>query len=259
MSFWIDTHTHFKMLEITNVEAIAQAQAQNVQAFINIGTCMDDLKEVLELAQAYEFMGCTLGVHPHDAEAFGDARDFILDHAKDSSVVALGEMGLDYYYEHSDRETQKKVFEEQLQMSIDFGLPVEIHTRDAEEDTLDILRSFSGKVKGLIHCFTGTQRLADEVLKLGMNISISGVVTFKKAEALRDVVKSLPLDRIHIETDAPFLTPTPHRGRKNQPAYVIHTAEYIGQLLGLELDELQAQLLMNSKKMFPRFKFIQNA
>src|SRR5690606_20932812 len=158
-----------------------------------------------------------------------------------------------YYYLNSTKEEQQKSFERQLQIAADLGLPVEIHTRDAEPDTIEILKKFKGKVKGLLHCFTGTQWLADEALKIGFNISISGVVTFKNAEDLRSVVKSLPLDRIHVETDAPFLAPVPQRGKKNTPAFVTHVGEFVAELKNISQQELATQIEKNTKTLFPKF------
>ncbi len=252
---WIDTHTHFGMLEGSPEEALELAKSQGVYRFINIGTTPDDHGPVLQFAQKnYPSVFCTLGIHPHDAKLYNDAVEAsIRVNSLQKEVIAIGEIGLDYYYMNSSLEEQKFAFEKQLQIAADLNLPVEIHTRDAEKDTIDILKKFKGSVKGLLHCFTGTQWLADEALKLGFNISISGVVTFKKATELQEVVRSLPLDRIHVETDAPFLAPMPHRGKKNTPAYVIHTADFVAQLKGISLEVLSDQILENTKKLFPKF------
>ena len=147
----------------------------------------------------------------------------------------MGEIGLDYHYEHSDRHIQKQVFEKQLNLAYDFEMPVEIHTRDAEEDTIFFLNKFYGKVRGLLHCFTSSYNLAKKALDYGFNISFSGILTFKNTQYLKDICKKVPLNRIHIETDAPFLSPVPYRGKENQPAYVSAVAALVAELHTVDL------------------------
>lgn len=253
---WIDVHTHLNMLEISPEEAVERAAEQNVKHMITIGTCPDDLPIVLGLAKKFSpFVGCSLGIHPHDAELYSkEVGIWIRDNAGAPEVVAIGETGLDYYYNKSPQDVQLHAFREQMQIAHDLGLPVEIHTRDAEPDTMQILAEFSGRVRGLLHCFTGTWEMAKVGLDNGFNISISGVVTFKNAEALRDVVRKVPLDRLHVETDAPFLAPVPMRGKKNQPAWVVHTAEFVAGLKGVTMAELEAATHQNAKNLFPKLK-----
>ena len=255
---WVDIHTHLNMLEEGPEEACKKALASGVERLITIGTCPEDNPLVLELAKKFQpQVYCTLGIHPHDAKLYDENFEtFLRSHLNDEVVVAVGEIGLDYYYEHSEREVQKSVFRKQLEIAKEFNMPVEIHTRDAEEDTIAILRDFKGSLNGVIHCFTGTQMLADEVLDLGLNISISGVVTFKKATELQEIVKNLPLNRIHVETDSPFLAPMPYRGKKNTPAFVVHVAEKVAELKGISIEELSKQTLKNTWKTFPKLKQI---
>ena len=163
-------------------------------------------------------------------------------------------MGLDYYYSNATHDVQKKSFRRQLEIAVEHDMPVEIHTRDAEPDTVEILQEFGGKVRGLLHCFTGSQWLADQGLALGLNISISGIVTFKNADALRSVVKTIPLDRLHVETDAPFLAPMPHRGKSNEPALMVHTAQKVAELKGVTLEQLSEATNANAKKLFHKLK-----
>ena len=254
MSYWIDTHTHFIMLEEGSEKALEFAKSQGVEKFINIGTNPEDHNQVLEFAKKnYPSVFCTLGVHPHDAKIYNDDVDnYLRTHAKEKEVLGIGEIGLDYYYMNSNKEEQHLAFERQLQVARDLNLPVEIHTRDAEADTIDILKNYP-TVKGLLHCFTGTQWLADEASKIGFNISISGIVTFKNAKDLQETVKKIPLDRLHVETDAPFLTPNPHRGKKNTPGFVKHVGEFVANLKGVSTEELQKQTLANTKKLFTKF------
>lgn len=254
---WIDIHAHLNMLEEGVETAIRNAQSAGVKKVITIGTEPEDHPVVLEIARKYyPDVYCTLGVHPHDGKAYTEAAGkFIEDHAHDREVVAVGEIGLDYYYNQSPIEDQKHAFRAQLAIAKRVGLPVEIHTRDAEEDTIEILKEFKGDVRGVIHCFTGTEWLAKQALDVGFNISISGVVTFKNADSLRSTVKMLPMDRIHVETDAPFLAPIPMRGKKNTPAYVLHTAEFVAHLKGVSLETLCEQTKKNALEMFPKIQW----
>lgn len=258
--YWIDTHTHLNMLEQGAEAVIANAEEQNVRQFINIGTNAEDHPRVLAMAQKYyPKVFCALGVHPHDAKDFALAKDFLHQNLSLKEVVAVGEIGLDYYYNNSSQTEQLAAFEEQLQLAAEFGLPIEIHTRDAEEDTISLLKKYENKVTGLLHCFTGTQWLADQALALGYNISISGVVTFNKAEELREVVKTIPLDRLHIETDAPFLAPVPLRGKKNEPAFMVHTAQKVADLKEVSLEELAKQVQINTQKLFPKIQILEES
>ncbi len=253
---WIDIHCHLNYLEQDPAEAVKSAIDAGVGRMITIGTEPEDHLIVLELAKKFSpHVYCTMGVHPHEAIKYSEeCEQYMISNFPDERVVAVGEMGLDYYYDHSPREQQQQVFRRQLELAKEFDLPVQIHTRDAEEDTINILKEFNGEITGVVHCFTGTQWLADEALKLGLNISISGVVTFKNANSLREIVKSLPKDRIHVETDAPFLTPVPFRGKKNQPVYVASTGEYVAELLGLETEELAKITRENTFKVFKKLK-----
>ncbi|MCB0350518.1 MAG: TatD family hydrolase [Bdellovibrionales bacterium] len=255
---WIDVHTHLNMLENDAEAVIAAAHASNVKHLITIGTGADDLEKVIAYATKYSpTVFGTLGYHPHEAKDFTpEAEKFIRDNLNNQRIVGVGEIGLDYYYNHSPHEVQRDVFRKQMKLAADFKLPVEIHSRDAEEDTIQILKEYEGRVRGLMHCFTGTQWLADQALALGYNISISGVVTFKNADPLRAVVKSVPLDRLHIETDAPFLTPAPFRGKKNEPALMVHTAQVVAEVKGVTIEELAKATSENAMKLFSRIGVI---
>lgn len=253
---WIDVHCHLNMLDVDPEEALRLAQEAGVKTVFTIGTQPEDHPIVLELAERFApRVYCTLGVHPHDAKLYDAAGEsFMVEKCSHPQVVAIGEIGLDYYYDHSDRETQKKVFRRQLEIAVEQNLPVQIHTRDAEPDTVAILQEFGGRVRGLVHCFTGSEWLAREALQLGLNISFSGVVTFKNAEALRQVCKMVPVERMHVETDAPFLTPVPFRGKKNHPAMVVHTAAVVAQLKGLSEQELAERTCANAHQLFTKLK-----
>lgn len=254
---WIDIHAHLNMLEDGVEVSLEKARDAGVKKIITIGTEPHDLPLVLDIAKKNQpHVYCTLGIHPHEGKDYTpEAGAFIRQHAAEPEVVAVGEIGLDYYYDQSPREIQKEAFREQMRIAEEVGLPVQIHTRDADEDTVTILREFEGRVKGVIHCFTGTEYLAREALACGYNISISGVVTFKNAEALRNVVKMVPLDRMHVETDAPFLAPVPMRGKKNTPAFVVHTAQFVADLKGVSLADLCERTRANALAMFPKIRW----
>lgn len=253
---WTDVHTHLDKLEVTPDVALQNAAAVGVERCITIGTCPEDLPVVLELAKKFSpKVFCTLGIHPHDAETYTDEIEaFIRENGQNPRVVALGEMGLDYYYtkEEELKAVQRQVFKRQIELALELGLPVEIHTRDAEEDTKKILEPYRGRLTGLLHCFTGSKDMADWAVDFGLHFSISGVVTFKNADDLRATVASIPLKHIHVETDAPFLAPVPHRGKKNEPSFMLNTAQKIADLHQVSLEQLCQQVELNAKFLFPK-------
>ncbi|MEM7646747.1 MAG: TatD family hydrolase, partial [Pseudomonadota bacterium] len=202
---WTDVHAHLNFLEITPKQAVEEALSRGMNRIITIGTEPGDLKTVLKLADEFSpNVFCTLGIHPHEAKVYDDeVKTFLETNLSNPRVVAVGEIGLDYYYNQSPVDKQLHAFRAQMEIAEKFQLPVEIHTRDAEDDTIEILQDFKGRVKGIIHCFTGSQNLADVALDCGYNISFSGIVTFKNAKDLQDVCRTVPLDRMHVETDAP--------------------------------------------------------
>lgn len=256
---WIDIHCHLDRLEGGPEAALKLAQEAGVRKIVTIGTEPEDLQVVLDLARKFSpDVFCTLGIHPHEGVKYTDEiGEFILKNGAAPEVLAVGEIGLDYYYNHSEKKEQIEAFEKQLAIAESLKLPVEIHTRDAEADTIDILRKHKGRVNGVIHCFTGTDWLAQQALDLGFNISISGVVTFKSAESLRQTVKNIiPLDRIHVETDSPFLAPIPLRGRPNTSAYMIHTAQVVADLKNVSMDELCQQTKKNANNLFKKLNWI---
>lgn len=251
---WIDVHTHLNMLELSVSEALTLAQNNGVAKVITISTDPEDMDWVVAQSQAHpNRIYCTVGIHPQDAQLYSAEVDAKMRrYTALPYVVGIGETGLDYYHSNAEKPVQHAAFRAHLALAVEQNLPVEIHTREAEADTLAILKEFGGKVRGLLHCFTGTQWLADEGLALGLNISISGIVTFKNAESLRSVVRTVPLDRLHVETDAPFLAPTPHRGKKNHPAFMVHTAAEIARLKEVSVAELARQTTHNAGRLFPR-------
>lgn len=251
---WIDVHAHLDKLESGPGVALEQARAAGVERVITIGTESSDHEVVLQIAKSFwPEVACTLGVHPHSAKDWSSAIAIKMNQQlAEPEVVAVGEIGLDYYYNSSPKEQQLACFRAQLELAARHQLPVEIHTREAEADTAMVLAEFKGAVQGILHCFTSSQALADKALDLGYNISFSGVLTFKNADSLRETCKAVPLERMHVETDAPFLAPIPQRGKPNTPAWVVFTADKVAELKGVSREQLQRQLFMNAKKMFSR-------
>ena len=256
MNQWIDTHCHIDQLKGEAQSLLETALKAGVFRVLTIGTQLEDWPQVLSLCKTQSpYVYGTLGMHPHYAKDFNPScESFLKKNLINKRIVAVGEIGLDYYYQHSPKDKQQEVFETQLNLAKELKLPVEIHTREAEQDTWFFLKKYQSQVKGLLHCFTGSYDLAKKALDCGFNISFSGILTFKKSEELRQACKKIPLDRIHIETDAPFLSPEPHRGKQNQPSYVPLVAECVAQLHKVDLENLSQQLKKNTWELFPKIK-----
>lgn len=250
----IETHCHLDYLKEHNLEQIlAQCANANVERLISIGVSPDNLATVLQLTRAADNIYGTLGVHPHDAEKFtADTAAYIREHAQNAKIVAIGEIGLDYYYEHSDRKIQQHVFETQLQIACDLNLPVVIHSREADEDTQAILQNFSATLgrKGVIHSFTSGLALAQFAIADGYCLGFNGICTFPKAENVRDIIRITPPENILLETDSPYLTPVPYRGRENAPFYIPFVAEHVAEIKQIPLDTLLPVIYQNSLRVF---------
>lgn len=258
VSMYIDSHAHIEGEEFNaDREAVIQrALDAGVEIIVCVGdgeVAADSHAAAFSLADEHAFIYTTVGVHPHEARLLDDELCAKLaELAQHPKVIAWGEIGLDYHYDNSPREVQREAFRRQLRMARERGLPVSIHTREAEADTLAILNEEwkDSELGGVIHCFTGTRAFAEQAIELGFLISFSGVVTFKKAEDLRETARALPLDKILIETDSPYLAPVPYRGRRNEPAYVVETARAIAELRGLEVGEFARATSDNFKRLF---------
>ena len=255
-NFWVDTHTHLNMLkERSPKEAISEAKKHGIERFLTIGTDSKDHPLVLSLAREFDEVFCTLGVHPHDAEDYKNAKAKMLENLNQDKVVAVGEIGLDFFYDNAPRDLQIRVFREQMEIAEKHKLPVQIHTRDAEKETAETLRDFKGRVRGILHCFSSSRELAEEALASGFNISISGIATFKSAQSLRETIKEvIPLDRLHVETDAPFLAPVPCRGQENHSSLMIHTARLVAELKGVSMEELRRSTTQNNMDLFTKLR-----
>jgi TatD DNase family protein len=244
---FVDSHAHIDGEEFDSDrdEVVARARESGVHAILNVGTGdphSGNLERAVAVAEKYKRVYAAVGVHPHDARLYdGEAELRLLSIVRRRGrVIAWGEIGLDYHYDNSPRDLQREVFARQLRLAIEEGLPVIIHSREADEDTIEILRAeMSGATRGgIMHCFGGGMPLAEAALELGFMISFAGNVTFKKAENLREVARAVPLERLLVETDCPFLAPVPFRGRRNEPAFVVETARFIAELRGVEHEEL---------------------
>jgi TatD DNase family protein len=254
----VDSHCHLDFPEFApELDAVvARARAAGVANMVSISTKLSTFPTVLAVAERYDNIYCSVGVHPHEADAEGaqataERLIALADHPK---VVGIGETGLDFYYEHSPRDAQEMAFRAHIAAARETGLPLIVHTREAEADTARILRDEikKGPYLGLLHCFTSSRQLAENALELGLFISFSGIVTFKNAEALREVARTVPLDRMLVETDAPYLAPVPHRGKRNEPAFVADTARFLAQLRGMDEEAFAEVTTANFHRLFSK-------
>lgn len=253
----VDSHCHLDFPEFApELDAVvARAKGAGVGICVTIGTKLSTFAGVRAVADRFEDVWCSVGIHPHEAEAelLADPAPLI-EAANHPKVAGIGESGLDYYYEHSPRDAQKQNFHAHIAAARETGLPLIVHTRDADEDTIAILKEEMARApfSGLIHCFTGTQALADAALEIGFSISVSGIATFKNSQALRDVIAGVPLERLLVETDSPYLAPVPVRGKRNEPSFVAHTAAALAKLKGVSSDTLAAATTENFFRLFTR-------
>ncbi len=255
---FVDSHAHIDGPEFDGDrdEVLERARLAGVDAILNVGTGdphSGAFERAAKLGEQHADIYTAVGVHPHDARLYDDsAEDLIRRLLTGEKVVAWGEIGLDFHYDNSPRDVQLKVFRRQLQSARELGVPVIIHTREAEKETVEILRDEwqSSKLPGIMHCFSGSAALARQCIELGFSISFSGIVTFKKADDLRAIAAEVPLDRLLIETDCPFLTPVPHRGKRNEPAYVVEVAACLAGLRGMTLEEMGRLTTENFNRIF---------
>ncbi|HSA77507.1 MAG TPA: TatD family hydrolase [Nitrospirota bacterium] len=250
----IDTHAHLEMREFNDdrEDVIKRAREAGVEYIVTIGTTVESSRDAVLLADKYDFIYAAIGIHPHEVKDILHPAYEILRHfAKHKKVVAYGEVGLDYHYEHSPRSDQKRKFRDMLREARELDLPVIIHDRDAHEDTIQILsEEWSPDLGGVMHCFSGDVAMAKKVIEMGFSISIAGPVTFPKADSLRQVVRQIPIEYLLIETDAPYLAPQAERGKRNEPAFVRHTAEAIAQIKGLSFDDVARITSFNAMQLF---------
>jgi TatD DNase family protein len=254
---FIDSHAHLESADFDNDRSsmLERARSALVERILGVGSGTGPiaLNSAIKLAEENEDVDAAIGIHPHEA-SLARSEDFELlkKLAEHPKVVAWGEIGLDFHYDHSPRQTQRDVFVRQLALAKASELPVIIHTREAEEETLQILKEEWGNngLGGIMHCFTGSLRMAKECLELGFFVSFSGMLTFPKAQAIRAVAQEIPLERLLIETDSPYLAPVPFRGKRNEPAYMVETAKALGQLKGLSLEAIGTITADNYRRFF---------
>ncbi len=250
MTLLVDSHCHLDFPEFADEldQVVTRARAAGVGLMVTISTSFAGFPKVRAVAERFPEVWCSVGVHPHEAaEDWGLDAERLIEAARHPKVVGIGETGLDFYYDHSPRDRQAASFRAHIAAARTTGLPLIVHTRDADRETIEILAEETGKgaFPGLIHCFSGTDYLADEAVKLGLYVSLSGIVTFKKAEAVRAAARRVPLDRLLVETDAPYLAPVPKRGARNEPAFVAHTAAAVAGLYGVGISEIASTTSAN--------------
>jgi len=249
----IDSHAHLEMAEFDSDRdaVIARAAAAGLTAIVTVGTTIPDCIKALEIAHLHPMVYAAVGIHPHEVKGIDDGTyDTLRELARQAKVVALGEIGLDFFYDHSPREVQIRRFEEQVELALELDLPVIIHDREAHGETLQILQRHRGSLRGVVHCFSGDAAMARECLEMGFYLSVAGPVTYRKADQLRAVVREIPVDRLLVETDCPYLAPQPFRGKRNEPAYVVETARRVAEVKGVEPRDLERQTEENARRLF---------
>jgi TatD DNase family protein len=250
---FVDSHCHLALVRRPEAdEALEHAREAGVAGFMVPATRLDDAIPAVELAERHPDVWAAVGFHPHEAKDFDETAEAqLIELARAKRIQAVGEIGLDYHYDHSPRDVQKRVFLRQIAIAREYGLPVIIHNRESTDDLLELLgRDEVRGTPGVLHSFTESQEVAEELIARGFYISFSGIVTFRNAEGLREVARSIPLESLLIETDTPFLAPVPHRGRSNQPAWVVRVAEVIARARGIETEEVGRAATANFEKLF---------
>lgn len=260
----VDSHCHLNFPDFKDDldGVVERARAAGVRVMQTICTEMAEFDEVHGIAQRYDDVYCSVGVHPNESgETKISTAQELISKTSSAKVIGIGETGLDYHYERSDRDTQKASFLEHISAGRQTGLPVIVHTRDADEDTVQILTEEMGKgtFKCLIHCFTSSKYLAEKALELGCYISLSGIISFKNAQSIRDAVKDAPLERLLVETDAPYLAPVPYRGKRNEPSFVIHTNKMLADIKGVSEEECATITTENFFRLFDKAKYPERA
>ena len=248
-----ESHAHYDahQFDEDREELLNSMQEHGIGTILNVCADWDSLTEVVEMAQKYPFMYAAVGLHPDEVGDLDEERfQFLKSQCKKEKVVAVGEIGLDYYWDNASHDIQKKWFERQLALARELDLPVIIHSRDAAEDTLKIMKEQAKGLRGVIHCFSYSKEIAEEYVKMGFHIGIGGVVTFKNGKKLKEVAEAIPLERILLETDCPYLAPEPYRGKRNSSQYIPYIAQAIADIKGITYEEVVEQTEQNARKLF---------
>lgn len=254
----VDSHCHLDYYTKQDGEldaVVARARAAGVVRMVTIGTRVSEFDRVREIAERYDDVYCTVGIHPHEAASELDVDvERLVELTRHPKVIGIGETGLDFYYDHSPRDRQVEVFRTHIAAAREAGLPLIVHSRGADAETAEVLRSSAGGgvLSGLIHCFSTTRQLSDKALEIGFLISLSGILTFKNAAELCEIAQEIPIEHLLVETDAPYLAPVPHRGKRNEPAFVTHTANHLAELRGMAPADLAAATTANFFRLFTK-------
>jgi TatD DNase family protein len=246
----IDTHCHLDMFDTDRDEVIRRSKDAGIEAIITIGSDVRSNLTNIAISEHYDPVYASVGIHPHDAKSFTDeVYEKILEWAQMKKVIAIGETGLDYHYDHSPRDIQREVFKKHITLAQVTELPLIIHSREAKTDTLEILRD-SGTCKGVMHCFSGDSDMAEKVMEMGFSLSLAGPVTFRNAKRLQEIAAAIPDDYLLLETDAPYLSPEPVRGKRNEPSYIMHTVKRVAELRGVSTDDIKRITTLNARRLF---------
>jgi TatD DNase family protein len=254
----VDSHCHLDNYKEEDGEldaVVARARAAGVATMVTIGTRISEFERVREIAERYDDVYCTVGIHPHEAASEPAVSvDRLVELTRHPKVIGIGETGLDFYYDHSPRDRQAEVFRTHIAAAREAGLPLIVHSRNADVETAELLEAGAaeGTLRGLIHCFSTTRQLSARATEIGFLISLSGILTFKNAVELRDIAREIPVEHLLVETDAPYLAPIPHRGKRNEPAFVMHTANHLAELRGMAPAELAAATTANFFRLFTK-------
>lgn len=248
-----DSHAHYDadQFDEDRDELLNSMQEKGIGTILNVGADWDSVTEVVELAQKYPHVYAAVGLHPDEVGVLDEEKfAYLREQCKKEKVVAVGEIGLDYYWDNESHDVQKKWFVRQLNLAREFNLPVIIHSRDAAEDTLKIMKEHAQGLRGVIHCFSYSKELAREYVKMGFHIGIGGVVTFKNGKKLKEIAEETPLEKILLETDCPYLAPVPYRGKRNSSLYIPYIAQEIAEIRGITYEEVVGQTEQNAKELF---------
>ncbi len=246
----IDTHAHYDDRQFeSDFEQLMDEMRQNgVEKIITCGVTLEDSEKVLKMCEKYDILYAAVGIYPHETHKSEFDAEKLEQLAKHKKCVAIGEIGLDYFYDDSPRDTQIEVLKRQIEVANELNLPITFHDRDAHQDSLEILKKY--KPKGVVHCYSGSVEMAKEIVKIGMSLGIGGVLTFKNARVLPDVVREIPLEKIVLETDAPYMAPVPFRGKRNRSDYIIHIAERVAEIKGMSTSQVLEITNNNAKEIF---------